>query len=104
MFILSANCDCSTAQENIQKHYDELTYLHIDSMLGNLYSKGVITFKQKEKIKANSTESDRMECFLDRVIIPSLKVNIGIKFQGCLNVMKESGDSILISMAARLGK
>ena len=104
MFTLSANFDCSTAQEKIQYYYDELTYLPIDSMLGSLYSKGVITFKQKERMKANTTESDRMECFLDRVIIPSLKVNVSIKFEGFLEVMKESGDSTLVSMAVKLGE
>ena len=59
-------------------------------MLGSLYSKGVITFKQKERIKANTTESDRMECFLDRVIIPSLKVNVSIKFEGFVDKTRYS--------------
>ena len=104
MFTLSADFDCSTAQKSIQYYYDELTYLPIDSMLGSLYSKGVITFKQKESIKANNTESSRMECFLDRVIIPSLKVNVSIKFEGFLEVMRESGDSTLAFMALKLGK
>ena len=45
-----------------------------------------------------------MECFLDRVIIPSLKVNVSIKFEGFLEVLKESGDSMLVSMAIKLGK
>ena len=86
-----------------------MTYLPINAMLGKLYSKDVITLKEKDKIKGSGTaESDRMEYFLDRIIIPSLKVNVPInvpiKFKGLLEVMEESGDSILISMAKQLGK
>ena len=82
-----------------------MTYLPINSMLGKLYSKDVITLKEKDKIKGSGTaESDRMEYFLDRIIIPSLKVKVPINFKGLLEVMEESGDSTLISMAKQLGK
>ena len=98
------NFDCSTAKVNIQKNYYELTILPINSMLGKLYSKGIITLKEKQQIQANPVESDRMEYFLDNIIIPGLEVNVDMKFRGFLEVMKESGDSTLISMAAKLGK
>ena len=104
MLTLSAHFDCSTAQKSIQYYYDELTYLPIGSMLGSLYGKGVITFEHLQSIRANNSESSRMECFLDRVIIPSLKLNFSIKFEGFLEVMRESGDSTLASMALKLGK
>ena len=82
-----------------------MTYLPINSMLGKLYSKNVITLKEKDKIKiSGAAESDRMEYFLDRIIIPSLKVNVSIKLKGLLEVMEESGDSTLISMAKQLSK
>ena len=55
-------------------------------------------------MKAISVESDRMEYFLDDIITPSLVVKVEIKFRGFLEVMKESGDSTLISMASKLGK
>ena len=98
------NFDCSTAKVNVQKNYYELTILPINSMLGKLYSKGIITLEEKQQIKANPVENDRMEYFLDHIIIPSLEVNVDVKFRGFLKMMKESGDSTLISMAAKLGK
>ena len=73
-------------------------------MLRKLYSKGVITLEDKERIKANPVESDRMEYFLDHSIIKSLTVHVPIKLKGFLEVMEESGDSTLISMAKKLGK
>ena len=71
-----------------------------------MYSKGVITLKEKQKIKGitNSVESDRMEFFLDNIITPSLTVNVTIKFKGFLEVMEQSGDSTLVSMAVKLGR
>ena len=71
-------------------------------MLSKLYSKGIVTLKEKEKIQANPVQSERMEFFLDRIVAPSLEVNNDMKFRGLLEVMKESGDSTLISMAAKL--
>ena len=72
-------------------------------MLSKLYSKGIITLEEKEKIKAKPVESQKMEYFLDRIITPSLVVNVQVKFKGFLEVMKDSGDSTLISMATKLG-
>ena len=96
--------DCSTVNVNIQKNYKKLTYLPINSMLGSLYNKGVITLEEKQRITANPVEIDRMMYFLDRVIIPSLILNVDMKFKGFLEVMNESGDSTLLSMVANLGK
>ena len=73
-------------------------------MLGKLYSKEVITLKEKKEIKADPVETERMEFFLDNIIAPSLEVNVDMKFRGFLEVMKESGDPKLISMAAKLSK
>ena len=73
-------------------------------MIGKLYSKSIITLTEKKRMKAISVESDRMEYFLDDIITPSLLAKVEIKFRGFLEVMKESGDSTLISMAAKLGK
>ena len=72
-------------------------------MLGKLYSKEIITLKEKKIIKAIPVESDRMECFLDDIITPSLIANVIIKFRGFVEVLMESGDSTLITMAAKLG-
>ena len=96
--------DFSAIEVNIQENYVKLTILPINSMLGNLFSKGIITFEEKQRIQALPVEMDRMQYFLDRIIIPSLKVNVDMKLRGFLKVMKESGDPTLISMAEKLGK
>jgi len=44
-----------------------------------------------------------MEYLLDSVITPSLANNVAVKFKGFLEVMEESGDSIFIDMAKKLG-
>ena len=72
-------------------------------MLGQLYGKGVITLRQKLIMEAESLESNRMEYFLDRVILPSLDTDVSIKYKGFLEVMEKSDDAILNSMAKKLG-
>ena len=85
-------------------NYDELTYLPINSMLGKLYSKEIITFKEKEMIESIPTQSKRMVYFLDEIIIRSLAVNVDVKFRRFIKVMMESGDPTLTTMAAKLIK
>ena len=87
----------------MKANYYRLTNLPIDSMLGKLYSKGVITLEEKERIESKSIQRDKMICFLDSVIARSLLNNISIKFKGFLEVMEESGDPILTDMAKTLG-
>ena len=101
-FNYTDDVDCSTALKNIKKNYDELTYLPINKMLGKLYSKEIITLKEKQTIKAIPVESDRMEYFLDDIITPSLIANVIIKFRRFVEVLMESGDPTLISMATKL--
>ena len=85
-------------------NYCELKFLPINIMLDKIYSKGIITFEEKQRIKANPVEIDRIVYIIDRIIIPSLKVNDDMKFRAFLEVMKESGNSTLISMASKLSK
>ena len=104
MYLLDKD-DFTKALTNIRENYDDMTYLPINLILGSLYSKGVITLKEKGQIKANAkAESDRMEYFLDDIIIPSLEAKVSIKFKGLLEVMEESDNSTLTSMAKKLGK
>ena len=44
-----------------------------------------------------------MQYILDHTIIPSLAFNIGTRFKSLLEVMEESGDEKLTSMAEKLG-
>ena len=85
-------------------NYCELKFLPINIMLDKIYSKGIITFEEKQRIKANPVEIDRIVYIIDRIIIPSLKVNDDMKFRTFIEVMKKSGNSTLISMAAKLSK
>ena len=94
---------CSVAKENITKYYVELTNVRVDSMVTQLYAKKVITEKEKEMIDTLHLKSKKMEYLLDSVIIPSLANKVAIKFEGFLEVMKKSGDQMLIDMAIKLG-
>ena len=73
-------------------------------MLVKLYSKEIITFKEKEKIESMPTQSERMVYFLDEIIIRSLAVNADVKFRRFIEVMMESGDPTLTTMASKLIK
>ena len=95
--------DCTTAKDIMKRNYVKLTKLPINSILGQLYGKGVITLKQKLTMEAESLESNRMEYFLDHVILPSLDTDVSIKYKGFLEVMEKSDDAILTSMAKKLG-
>ena len=48
-------------------------------------------------------QTQRMEYLLDKIIIPTLTFNISTTFKSFLEVMEESGDEKLISMAEKLG-
>ena len=94
---------CADPKKIIQKNYDELTHLSVDSVLGKLFTKEVITLEQKKKIGTFPLNSDKMEYFLDNIIMPSLDANVTVKFQGFLEVMAKSDDSALTNMAKKLG-
>ena len=80
-----------------------MTHLPINSILNKLYSKGVITLEQKQQIKAyNAVEAERMEYFLDNIIIPSLQCDDIRKFKGLFEIMKDSGDSTLTATAEKI--
>ena len=96
--------DCSTAVVNVTEHYHELLYLSINPMLSKLFSKGGISHGEYQKIIDFPVEIDRMEYFLDGIILPSLQVGFDKQFIIFLEVMNESGDSTLISMATKLSK
>ena len=80
-----------------------MTYLPINSILGKLYSKEIITLKDKLRIKANPHKGDGWQHLLDHIIIPSVQTNVIIKFKRFVDALMESGDPELMSMAAKLG-
>ena len=93
----------SDEKNNIQKYYVELTHLPINLMLGQLYAKGVITAREKQMIESIQMSNKKMEYLLDSIIIPSLLSNVTVKLKGFLEVMKESGDPVLLDMTKKLG-
>ena len=94
---------CSDAKKRIQKYYVELSNLPINSILGQLYAKEVITHREKKKIETIQMDDKRIEYLLDDIIIPSLTNNVTVKLERFLKVMKEMGDPVLIDMAKKIG-
>ena len=98
-----ASFDCSAAKDNVKENYDKLINLPIESVVGKLHDKGVITAEEKERIDLKPATRDKMIYLLDSVINPSLLNDISIKFKGFLEVIGESGNSIMIDIAKQLG-
>ena len=101
--LLAHQFNCSNAKKIIVKNYDDLTHLPIDLMLPMLFTKSVITIKEKKIIQALPLRCDKMQYLLNNVIIPNLDENIALKFKGFLETMEESDDLLLIHMAKKLG-
>jgi len=90
------------AEEKIREHYNELSNLKINSLLGLLYGKKVIAMEEKKAIQSKSLESDRMMYFLDDILIPSLQNKMTEKYNGFLQLLQDSGDTDMKSMAERI--
>ena len=99
------NLDCSSLLKKLKCNYVELSNLPISSILNHLFAGDIITNKEKKEIKAipRELEEDRMEYFLDNIIIPSLKSNNAFKFKGFLEVLKDSDNPVLTTAAKNLG-
>ena len=95
---------CPMALVKIAQHYDQLVYLSITNLLPKLISKEVITLDEKRIINIKQLETEKMTYILDDVIIPSLKLNFGNKYNGFVASLKESRDIAAMKVAERLGK
>jgi len=102
-FMLLVTVDSSTAHEKIREHYVDLSKLKINSLLGLLYCKKVITLEEKKILQSKPLESDGAMCFLDDILIPSLENNVTEKYTSFLQILQESSDTVLQSMAKRIG-
>ena len=99
----STRDDCVTTEANIQQHYSELYQLPVnDFMLGMFYGRKVITIDEKRVIHSTSQDK-RMTYILDNVIIPSLKAKVKGKCNAFLELLKESDDIALSTVAERIG-
>ena len=94
---------CSKVKKIIREKYVELTRLPIESILGDLFAKEVITLQQKGMIQSLTSNRQKMEYLLDNIIIPSLDINIAEKLKGFMEVMEKSDDLILTEMSKKLG-
>jgi len=81
-----------------------LTSLRINTMLGALFSEGVVTFEEKQEIE-HAQEKNRkgMKWFLDYVIIADLKQGNSQKYKRFIEIMENHDDSTLRSVAEKLG-
>ena len=59
--------------------------------------------KEKAFIETLPLEDKRMQHLLDKIIIPSLKVDVSVKYKRFLEVMERSGNVVFTSMAQKLG-
>ena len=95
--------DCAAAASELKSQLSTLIHLNYDSMKHSLFAEGVITNKERRIIDARIGQGQMM-CLIADIIIPSLNLNVCMKFKGFLKAMEESDDSALKSTAERLGK
>jgi len=89
----------------VREQYEDLTKLSFDNLLPNLFAKKIITDREKQIMeKTKPLDSDKMMYLLDYVIMPSLQVNLSVKYDGFVEVMKASGDALAEELAKRLSK
>ena len=94
---------CTDAKQKIKDAYTRLTSLNVTALLGALYSRDVITTREKQILHSISIESDKMAHLLDHVIIPSLQAGTTEKLKHLLEVMEESDDPVIRSVGRRVG-
>jgi len=71
-------------------------------MVPQLYANKVITGEQKKKIESKNLESDRMQYFLDEVLIFSLELDITEIYNNFIKILEESDDLIQNAMAKKI--
>ena len=96
--------DFAATKAKITANYVKLVNLPIELIRRDLFAREVITYRQKEMMETIPLQSQRMEYLLDNIIIPTIAFNISTKFKSFLEVMEESGDEKLTSMAEKFGK
>jgi len=64
----------------------------IDSILGSLYGKNIITFDQKKEIQGLSPESKRATFVLDEVLLRTLMAGVIDTYTEFVKLLKEKGD------------
>jgi len=93
---------CQMALAKVAQQYDQLVYLPVNNLLPKLISNKVITLDEKKTIDIKVLEKDKMMYILDHVIVPSLQLNFGNKYNSFVTSLKESKETVAV--AERLGK
>jgi len=93
---------CIAALERIRKHYIRLTNLRINSILDSLFTNGTITHDEKKEIDRETSDKEKMKNFLDKILIPSLKIHLQ-KYNGFLAALEEADDSDMNLIAKEIG-
>jgi len=94
--------DCPTASDKIREQYEVLSNCPVNKLLSSLYAKGVITLDDKKIMEAKPLEKDRMVYLLDDVLIRSLKIGYGSKYNRFLKVLEESDDDLVNVLTKKL--
>lgn len=91
------------AKNKIKEVYVRLKNINVTAMMETIYSRGMITIREKRIIEILPLESEKMEYLLDHVIIPSLEVGVTKKFKMLLEVMEESEDQTTQILVRQIG-
>ena len=91
-----------TAASELRRQIGTVVHLNYDAMKLSLYAKGVITNDERRTINTRIGQ-EQMMCLIADIIIPSLNLNLCMKYKGFLEAMEESDDSALKTTAKRLG-
>ena len=104
IFIIHTEIEiCTFKRKSIQENYADLTEaLPIDNLLSVLYSKSVITIREKKQIEKGELRENKVSYLFDDIIVPALKVGHGVKFDMLIKEMLSSKDSTANHLANKL--
>ena len=88
-FIFISEFDCKAAARYLRQHLDELSKLPYAAMEQALYSKEVITSREMEIIKAEKTNTDKMQYLITKILIVSLENCFPTKYRGFIVAMEK---------------
>jgi len=95
--------DCAALKDKIQECYSTLNRLPITSLLPQLYQEKMLTEDDKKKIEIEQLESDRMQYFLDNVLILSPELDMIEIYKKFIKVLWNSDNSTHHAAAKKLG-
>ena len=87
--------------------YSELTKvlpMIINNLVTKLYSTGLLSGDHKSRIESLSTDKEKTEYFLDKVIKPGLEIKYTKQFDEMLRVMRSSDDCAIIYLVDEIQK